>query len=453
MKVLITEMFFSLSRFLNNIWFLICISWIILDELSLYYIFKNYDKCINNLTTRLSNQNILCIKMFQAIALNNNIIDEKCHDRLLKFTDEVPWTNNDIDLQTLVSLEKEYNIKILNNYKPINSGMISLVFKATKNITITDQVSTESVIIKMKRNNIENNLDDGIEKMLFCIKLLSFIPIINNYQISNIIHNNINLIKLQTDFNKEVENIKTMKNNCKKLKYIKIPLVYEEVTNKFSNTIMMEYIKGEKLQNIDPSDYNEYSKQVIKFVLVTLLMNGICHGDLHVGNILFIKDNNDPKYKHKIGILDFGIIYDIDKMKETFYYIFSNMCNIPSEKIAHNVLMSGLFEPVECIKKLPQHHYNNILAIITKLVDDTINVSKHLSHVNIFKSIFNLNDYIVDNNLMVNGLSIRPSTDMIKSQMIFAMLYGVIFKLCGDKYIELINKTMHSLFYIEVSES
>jgi predicted unusual protein kinase regulating ubiquinone biosynthesis (AarF/ABC1/UbiB family) len=216
----------------------------------------------------------------------------------------------------------------------------------------------------------------------------------------------------------------------------------------------MEYIDGKTIQYIDKEDYDAYAKQVVKFVLVTLFMHGICHGDLHVGNILFIKDENDPKYKHKIGILDFGIIYDINKMKDTFYYIFSNMCNIPSEKIAHSVLMSGLFEPVESIKKLPQTHYNNILKIITKLVDDTIKVSKHLSHVNIFKSVFDLNDYIVDNNLMVKGgINIRPSNDMIKSQMVFAMFYGVIFKLCGNKYIELINKTMHSLFYIEVSES
>ena len=244
-----------------------------------------------------------------------------------------------------------------------------------------------------------------------------------------------------------------MKNNCKNLKYVKIPDVYDGVTDKFSNTIMMEYIKGDKLQTVDPLDYDEYSKQVIKFVLVTLVMNGICHGDLHVGNILFIKDENDPKYKYKIGILDFGIIYDIDKMKHTFYYIFSNMCNIPSEKIAHTILMSGLFEPVECIKNLPQNHYNHILSILTKFVDDTINVSKHFSQINTFKSISVLNNYIVDNNLMVNGLNIKPSNDMIKTQMIFAMLYGVLFKLCGYKYIEITNKTMRNLFYIEVSES
>ena len=43
---------------------------------------------------------------------------------------------------------------------------------------------------------------------------------------------------------------------------------------------------------------------------------------------------------------------------------------------------------------------------------------------------------------MVNGLNIRPSSDMIKCQMIFAMLYGILFKLCGTRYIEITNKTM-----------
>ena len=54
---------------------------------------------------------------------------------------------------------------------------------------------------------------------------------------------------------------------------------------------------------------------------------------------------------------------------------------------------------------------------------------------------------------MVNGQNIKPSNDMIKAQMIFAMLYGVIYKLCGSRYIEITNKTMRNLFYIDVSES
>jgi predicted unusual protein kinase regulating ubiquinone biosynthesis (AarF/ABC1/UbiB family) len=442
----------SIIIFLNNCWFVICVCWIIFDELCFYCVFKNYEKYIHNLTVRLSKKNILYVKVFQAFALNNNIINEQIHNNLLKFTDNVCWSNKDIDKLSLVSLEKEFNIKILNDYMPINSGMISLVFKGMK---MNDDKTSEIVIIKMKRNNIDAILQDGIQKMLFCIQIMSFIPIINNYNynISEIIHNNIHLINQQTDFKKEIANMKIMKNNCKNLKYIQIPFAYEDITNKFSNIIMMEYIKGATLQVVDPVDYNEYSKQLIKFVFVTMLMNGLCHGDLHVGNILFIKDENDKKYKYKIGILDFGIIYEIDKMKDAFYYIFANMCSVSPEEMAQKLLLSGLIEPVECISKLAPNHYNRILAILTNFINDTFYVSKHFSQINIFKSLNELNDYIVNNNLMVNDFSVRPCDDLLKFQVVFTMLYSVILKLCGEKYIETSNKVMIELFHIDASES
>jgi len=439
--------FFSLSCFLNNIWFVISISWIIIDELLLYTMFKNYDIFISNLANRLAVKNILYVKILQALALNHNIINNETNNGLLKFTDNVPWTNDDIDFQTLINLEREYNVTILNNYKPVNSGMISLVFKGVYRIGVG-----ETVIIKMKRVNIENNLDDGIQKLLFCVRLISFLPVYN-YQITNIIQNNIVLIKNQTNFNKEVENMVIMKNNSKNLKYIKIPTVQSEVTNKFSNIIMMEYIKGNPLQAVDPCDYNEFSKQIIKFVFVNMLMNGQCHGDLHVGNILFIKDENEPKYKYKIGILDFGLIYEIDKMKNTFYYIFANMYSIPPKEIAQNLLLSGIVEPIECIESLNSEHTNAIVNMLTKFINNTFHVSKHFSQIDTFKSISELNDYIIENNLMVNGLNIRPCDDLIKFQVIFSMLYGVIFKLCGQNYISIANKVMIDLFHIDVSES
>jgi len=258
----------------------------------------------------------------------------------------------------------------------------------------------------MKRNNIETILNDGIQKMLFGINLLSFIPIVNNYQISKIIRDNIHLIDQQIDFKKEVQNICIMKKSCKNLKYVKIPYVYEEVTTQFSNVIMMEYIKGSTIKDIKFTDFDEYSKQIIKFVLVTTLINGMCHGDLHMGNILFIKDENDRKYKYKIGILDFGIIYKIDKIKNMLYYVLANLYTDLPEKIAQFLLESEIFEPVNCIINLPKQHHDCILGILTKFINDTIYVSKHFCQINAFKSLYELNDYIVEKKLVVDGIHI-----------------------------------------------
>lgn len=444
----IKKCWISLNCFLNNIWFLLTICWIICDEISYYSVFKNQDKLVNNLTKRLANQNILCVKIFQAFALNNNIFSEQKMNYLINYTDSAPWTNNDIDLKSLLEIEKVFNLEILNDYKPIKSGMISLVFKC-----INKNKMDEIMIIKIKRNNIETILNEGIQKMLFCINLLSFIPIVNNYQITKIIHDNIHLINQQIDFKKEVQNICIMKKNCKNLKYVKIPFVYEEITNQFSNIIMMEYIKGVTIKDIKLHDYNEFSKQIVKFVLVTTLINGTCHGDLHMGNILFIKDENDTKNKYKIGILDFGIVYEIDKIKNILYYVFANMYTDLPEKIAQNLLESGIVEPADCIINLPDNHVKCILVILSNLINDTIYISKHFSQINVFKALYQLNDYIVENNLIVNGIQIKPCHDLIKIQVVFTMLYGVIFKLCGTNYLEITNKVMMDLFHIDVSES
>ena len=155
-----------MNKTIQNIYFLLNASWIILFELFLYGVFKNYDSFIDRLTHKLASINILYVKMFQAFALNNSLIDDKTNNKLLKFTDNAPWCSNDLDHTTLFNLEDDYNILFKDGLEPINSGMISLVFKGYKRTP-----ENEVVIIKIKRKNIEENLDDAIEKLLFCISV------------------------------------------------------------------------------------------------------------------------------------------------------------------------------------------------------------------------------------------------------------------------------------------
>lgn len=430
----------------KNLLFLSYISWIFFSEIMLYYLlFKSYDESVRSIINRLAKQNILYVKIFQALALNNNLLDDQ--NSLLRFADNAPWSKKDIDYSTLIQIESDFDISILNNYSPINSGMISLVFKGIKRDT------NEQIVIKMKRRNIEYLLNDGIEKILFCLYLFSFIPIINNYKISEVIHNNIDLIRHQTNFALEIQNMQQMKHNCRRLKYIKIPNSYPEITNKYSNVIVMEYVEGKTIHSVLPQENEIYAKLVFKFVLVTLFMNGICHGDLHVGNILFINDDSDPKYKHKLCILDFGIIYKIDKIRNALFYIFSNMCILPPHEIATNTLLCGIIEPVSSITKLPKQHYDNLINIVTDFINDTVHVSGKLTQINIFKVFFDLNEYMENNRLIVDNFNLYASDDLIRLQVIFAMLHGVVLKLCKNKYIELANQVMIETFQIDVSES
>ena len=62
-------------------------------------------------------------------------------------------------------------------------------------------------------------------------------------QITEVIYNNMDLIKHQIDFIQEVKNIQIFQKFCKHLKYIKIPNVDQAITEKYNNIILMDYIK------------------------------------------------------------------------------------------------------------------------------------------------------------------------------------------------------------------
>ena len=145
------------------------------------------------------------------------------------------------------------------------------------------------------------------------------------------------------------------------MKYVKIPAVFKEVTDKYPDVILMEQIDGVPINKVKEEDYEEFAKSILKFGFVTTLLHGVTHGDLHSGNILFIKDDNDKKYKHKIGVLDFGIIYELDSQyKGVLFEVLTELFNNPVKVTAEKLLDSGIIEPLELVKTLPIEHRNNI---------------------------------------------------------------------------------------------
>lgn len=431
----------SFVKTMKNIFFLFHASWIILSEFILYWTFNDYMSFIDRLTSKLASINILYVKIFQAFALNNKLIDEQLNNYLLKYTDNAPWSTSDIDDNTLYKLEEEYPISFETyGFVPLNSGMISLVFKAKKTLT------EEQVIIKLKRKNINATLDEAIEKLLFFVYILSLIPFFENYKIPDLIYKNISIIKQQTDFKQEVDNIIKIRDNCKNLKYIVVPKPEIEVTDKYPNVIMMEYINGITTANVEEEDLEGFAKQVLKFGFVSTFIHGISHGDLHSGNILFIKDDISPTHKYKIGLLDFGIIYEINQeFKKQFLALLIDVFTTPPREIALQLYHSGLLEPLEILENLPKEHYDTIIEMLTSIINDTMNVTKSVNHIQIYDFIYNLNNYINSNNMM--KLGIRPSDNFLKIQLALTMAHGVTNKLCKNDYLPLANKVINELFH------
>jgi len=430
-----------MNKIIKEIVFIFKAFYIISSELIKYAIFRDYSKCIDNLATRLASINILYVKMFQAVALNNSLIDEKSNNKLLKFTDNAPWTVNDISVKDLIEVAYKYDINFKDGYeKPINSGMISIVFKAYK------KTDGKPVIVKLKRHNIEEKLNDAIGNLQIFMYFLSFIPLIKKYHLSEVINKNIDIIRSQTDFNNEVQNMIKIKHNCRNLKYVKIPEVYEEVTNKYQNIIMMEYIDGIKINKIEKYDYDGFAKQVMKFGFVTTIVHGVTHGDLHGGNILFIKDEKDEKYKYKIGVIDFGIIYELDaEYKALMFDILTQMFESEPRDTAIRLLNSGIIDPPGILDQMSKKHSENIINFTAEMIEDTIKTSKRANQIQIYKFLYKLNEYLSNSEL--SNIGIRPSDNFVKTQLVLAMSHGVTLTLCNDDFMSLADKVINELFH------
>jgi predicted unusual protein kinase regulating ubiquinone biosynthesis (AarF/ABC1/UbiB family) len=431
-----------MNKNIKNILFCFKLFYILSSEFFLYFIFKDFSILIDNLIKRLSKINILYVKIFQAFALNNHFIDDLTNNKLLQFTDNVPWTFNDYNLNELNEISHKYDIVLKMGYEmPINSGMISLVFKGYKK----DNINVP-VIIKMKRTNIETSLNDAIDNLIFFIYLLSFIPVIHKYNISEIVNTNIEIIRRQTNFLQEVDNMNLIKNNCKNLKYVIIPTSNRTITELYPNVIVMEYINGIKINQIKKEDYEQFAKLVIKFGLATTILHGVTHGDLHGGNILFIKDNNDKKYTYKIGVIDFGIIYNVEaKHKGLFFDVLTQLFQVLPRQTSEKILNSGIIEPQGILQQIPQNHYNNIIQFLEDIIYETIHNSKKANQAQIYKFLFKLNTYLVSEELA--NIGIRPSDEFVKMQLVLAMAHGVTITLCKTNFIELMDTVLNELFH------
>jgi hypothetical protein len=374
--------------------------------------------------------------MFQAISLNNNLIDDTINAELIKYTDSAPYTYDDIDEDLLTTLRKHYYLTIDNDVVPMKSGMISLVYKMKS-------IDNEDLIVKIKRKNIDKKLEEAIEKLLFLIKILSFIPQFNMLNISNVVKQNLHLLNQQLDFNAEVKNTIEMAENCKNLKYIKIPMVHPEVTKEYPDVIMMEYIKGQHISSLNEEDYNEYAKLVMKYGFVSIINNSSTHGDLHAGNIIFIKNEKSPT--HQLGLIDFGIVTRVnEKTTKMFLETVTTMFTEPGLVLAKTIL-DNTIEPKDTFQSIPIDHRDNLYIEASKIIEEVVHNSKNANQVKIYDFIKKFNNYLNNNNLRSYGLYI--SDDFVKLQLALAMSQGVSLHLCKNDFMPFANDVLNDLFH------
>lgn len=399
---------------------------------SLFYIGIEYSLTWNKKKAfeQLSRANVLFIKTFQALNLNFEM------DDLNKYSDNAPYTHSDIDVDELINLQINHGLTF-DEMSPIHSGMISLVYLATR-VAKPD----EKVIIKIKRKHIDEIVKRDFGRIKNILWVLSFFN--DRFQISF----DESLLFGQLDFVKEKNNIIMMSAQASSLDYVYIPQVFEKVGDG-KKVILMEYVKGIPIANISEEHYDEYARKILNYICVSILIHGRCHGDLHCGNILGIGDGGDGG--GKIGVIDFGLVYTIENdFKRGFTNWVIDVFTKPANESAESLLISGILEPVENIKtRLTEEHKKNIIGILERILQRVFHDDKNGNVLDIILCLTSICNYMKENDLM-RELDLHVHPDFIKVQLIFAMGQGIVITLCKEHHIEIINECIVKLFHLDL---
>ena len=415
---------------LSNIIFVLQSILILIEYFILYLLKYDTQFRFENAVKQLASINIFYVKAFQAISTNSHLLTKKQIAYLSNYTDNVPFKSNEIDpyFETHINkvaknLNDKFEINKQGEYLvPSKSGMVSLVYTGTLN--------GKRVAIKVLRKNIREKIIDALNKIDFVGKIIGHWPYIRAFNINHLISENRDMLIKQTDLIQEVENITKIYKNCLYTDYVIIPKVYNEYTCKDSSFFVMDYLEGRKLDELTEEDKETYCFQLAKFGIKCILYDRVYHGDLHPGNILFLKDEQSVL---RLGIIDFGIIGELTREEQNYYY---KILTIMSKKDGFielvEIVLSKLIEPKNMVETLSQEKKDKIISELVTLFNGVFSINSNFDPAILY-----------DINRILRRHNLYLSRSFCKIQLCVAVADSVISKISSNTtYLDNIKKVV-----------
>lgn len=383
----------SLRNLLQGVWFLTRTTYIAASEYIKYRAgFKSHNEMIKSIAIRLSHENMFYIKMFQAFAANQNMLNDELSAFFIKYTDNVPYTNNEYNVDELQKLEKHayqnaHHLTIEHDYTPIHAGMMSVVFEG--------HLNHQRVVIKCLRKNIHKRFANAINVLSQFTKLTRHMPYLRYLNLDEILEENSQSICEQIDFRHEISNLRMFQAKWRGISYVKIPEVYEEYTTEVNpEVIIMEYINGVKVTQIQEEDREQFSHALARFTTKSMFYDSVYQADPHPGNVLFIKDGD----KHVIGEIDYGVIGVMTREEQNIMYKM-----IMSMILRDDITMARVV--IECFavrtQKCTEQMYNNAENALIEMFHECTSVK--------IKCLGSNELYRINNILKRNGFEFKRS--------------------------------------------
>ena len=278
----------------------------------IYYLIclQSFKEFVIRLIKKLSEINMLYTKLFQWVYLDSFFNDEDIKKVFQTFTDFVKIEEEEIDYMVIWSLLTKDRDLHFSSLKPFHAGTVSVTFEA--------RLRDKPVIVKVLRKGIDKNLQKSVSFLLFIAKILSYLPYTCDFQLYDIMTENIDSLLSQSDLSIEGKQTEKFHNFLQCHEHLYSPRVYY-----FSKEIMVqEYVYGLNvydLGQLEDSIRHMICSSVYEFIFHSMCELGTFHGDMHPGNVLFIVDKccSSKTDDYMVNFIDYGITYEVKEEKRS----------------------------------------------------------------------------------------------------------------------------------------
>ncbi len=187
----------------------------------------------------------------------------------------------------------------------------------------------EEVAVKVQRPGIQKTVEVDLEIMLYLATLMeNYIEEVAPHKPSAIVEEFARVLEKELDFSIEATNIEQFASLFANDHTIHIPEIIKEKTT--ARVLMMEYIQGVKLSDIERLQREGYDPEKITVRIADIMFtqifrHGFFHADPHPGNIFILPGN-------VICMLDFGMVGSVDvRRREIFVDLIDGLArkNVP----------------------------------------------------------------------------------------------------------------------------
>ena len=213
--------------------------------------------------------------------------------------------------------------------KPIASASIGQVHRA-------ELLSGKPVAVKVQRPGIRKQFMQDLETLDEMTQLaVKHLEKAKTYAIDEVFAELRRILINELDYQKEAQNLKTLKENLKEYEHLIIPDAVSDYTS--SKVLTMEFVSGKKITSLSPlrqmeNDFSELVEELVEAYLQQIINDGFAHADPHPGNIKFTDDN-------QIALIDLGMVARFTpQLQENLIELLLAISQSNGEKTAHTLL-------------------------------------------------------------------------------------------------------------------